>query len=209
MTLNTAANWATIGSFAVDFFSLGFHTVNKHENIRDPLAEANVVLDGMMDRINNYSVYLNDTEYDLSMKEYEKARMMVEMVSEDRLSFDNFIVRARKYKHSRNQAYTAKLKCQKASALVVKISANAKRRIDVEQQKIDQYEMKARLECCIKADFKLRDSDNDLAVTKDSELEVAQPPSPTPSRSGNEPNSPFQDPHLKENPWKIETTRSI
>ncbi|KAG5718639.1 hypothetical protein E4T56_gene16521 [Termitomyces sp. T112] len=209
MTLNTAASWATIGSFAVDFLSLGFFTVNKHENIRDPLAEANAILDSIMNRINGYSVYLDDTEFDLSMKEYEKARTTVVTVSQDGLSFDNFIVRARKYNRNKNQANEAKLKCQEASALVVEISTRAKRRVDVDQQKIEQHKRKARLERFRKAYTKLPDSNDKLVATKDSEPEVAQPPSPTPSRSGNEPNSPFQDPHLKENPWKTETTVSL
>ncbi|KAG5332435.1 hypothetical protein C0989_007021, partial [Termitomyces sp. Mn162] len=201
--------WATIGSFAVDFLSLGFFTVNKHENIRDPLAEANAILDGIMNRINGYSVYLDDTEFDLSMKEYEKARTTVVTVSQDGLSFDNFIVRARKYNRNKNQANEAKLKCQEASALVVEISTRVKRRVDVDQQKIEQHKRKARLERFRKAYTKLPDSNDNLVATKDSEPDFAQPPSPTPSRSGNEPNSPFQDPHLKENPWKTETTVSL
>ncbi|KAG5735105.1 hypothetical protein E4T56_gene20495 [Termitomyces sp. T112] len=209
MALTTAANLATIGSFAVDFFSLGFLTVNKQENIREPLVEANDVLHDVIDRITNYSVYLDDKEFDQSMKEYGKARRLVDTVLQDRSSFDNFIVRARRYHRNRIQANKAKLKSQKAYDFVIELSARAKRRVDIEQQKIDQYTRKARLERFAKVDFKLPDSDENLAATKDSELEVAQPPSPTPSRSCNESYSPFRDPHLKEIPWKTETTLSL
>lgn len=72
MSLNTAANWATIGSFAVDVLSLGVLTINKHENIRDPLQEAHGLIDEAIDRISNYSVYLNDEEFDASMEECDK-----------------------------------------------------------------------------------------------------------------------------------------
>lgn len=72
MALNTAANWATIGSFAVDVFSLGFLTINKYKNIRDPLAEADASLDSAMDRIAEFSEYLNDEEFDKSMEKYDK-----------------------------------------------------------------------------------------------------------------------------------------
>ncbi|KAG5349063.1 hypothetical protein C0989_006255, partial [Termitomyces sp. Mn162] len=66
------ANFASIGSFAVDIVSFGFLTVNKHENIRDPLAEGNALLTGIMNRITKNSVYLDDTEFDSSMEEYQK-----------------------------------------------------------------------------------------------------------------------------------------
>ncbi|KAG5730772.1 hypothetical protein E4T56_gene3502 [Termitomyces sp. T112] len=144
------------------------------------------------------------------MEEYENARKQVHKVSQDILSFENFIVRAKKYKRNRNEANSAKLICQGAWNFVMKISARAKRRVDIDQQKIDQYTRKVRLERLTKAEFELPDSDDNLVtVTKDFESEVAQPPSPTPSQSGNELNSPFQDPHLKDNPWKTETTLSL
>ena len=72
MALSTAANCATIGSFVVDVLSFGLLTINKHENIRDPLAEANALLDGVINRIANYSIYLDDKEFESSIEEYEK-----------------------------------------------------------------------------------------------------------------------------------------
>ncbi|KAG6871612.1 hypothetical protein C0995_002444 [Termitomyces sp. Mi166 len=112
MALQTTANLATIGSFTVDILSFGFLTINKHENIRDPLAEGNALLDSAIDRIGNFSVYLNDTEFEDTMQECAQARKFVAKASQDRSSFENFIVRAKKYSKNKNQANEAKVMCQ-------------------------------------------------------------------------------------------------
>ncbi|KAG6859204.1 hypothetical protein C0995_010695 [Termitomyces sp. Mi166 len=193
MALQTTANLATIGSFTVDILSFGFLTINKHENIRDPLAEGNALLDGAIDTIGNFSVYLNDKEFENAMQTCEKARQMVAEASQHRSSFENFIVRAKKYSQNKIQANEVKIKCQTwLEQLVQVVSLRAKRRMDLGQQIIDQHDMKKRLGRLADAGFK-------LAETASNNLVM--------SLKGNELDSPFRDP--EENPWKTATVSGL
>ncbi|KAG6895399.1 hypothetical protein C0993_009609 [Termitomyces sp. T159_Od127] len=173
MALNTAANLATIGSFAVDVFSLGLLTINKHEDIRDALQEAHGLLDDAIDRIANYSLYLNDEEFDTSMMECEnRAKELVRKACQDRSSFETFI----------------------------KTSVRAKRRVDMNQRMIDQHKMGERLQRMSRAGLKLLDSSSDMAATRDYEPEVERflNLAPLPEII-DELNNPFQDSDQKEN----------
>ncbi|KAG6871611.1 hypothetical protein C0995_002443 [Termitomyces sp. Mi166 len=91
--------------------------------------------------------------------------------------------------------------------------------MDLSQQIIDQHKMKKRLGRLANAGFKLADTANNNLVMSlkachaiylketDFEPEIAQPPSLTPFRLGNELDSPFRDP--KENPWKTAAVSSL
>ncbi|KAG6876800.1 hypothetical protein C0993_000354 [Termitomyces sp. T159_Od127] len=205
MALNTAANLATIGSFAVDVFSLGFLTINKYKNIHDPLLEADACLDGAMDRIAEFSEYLNDEEFEKSLEKYNKARALVGQAYQDRSSFENFIVRAKKCSRNKSQVNIAKLESQEAANW--KTSVRAKRREDVDKQKINQHKMEERLRRLTKAGFQLDNSNDNSTVTRDSEPEFAQSLSPAPSsETADEFSDPFEGLNLKENenPWKTD-----
>ncbi|KAG6897991.1 hypothetical protein C0992_007480 [Termitomyces sp. T32_za158] len=216
MALNTAANLATIGSFAVDVLSLGFLTINRYKNIRDPLVEADGSLDGAMDAIAKYSKYLDDQEFEKAMEKYDKARALVDQAYQDRSSFENFIVRAKRCSKNKTQVHIAKLESQGVANW--KTSVNAKRREDVGKRKINHHKMEERLRRLTKAGFQPSNSnDNRTAMGEKldhSEPDVARPLSPIPTPfpgTDNKLKNPFQglDTKENENSWKTETSGSI
>ncbi|KAG6901305.1 hypothetical protein C0995_013875 [Termitomyces sp. Mi166 len=193
MAFNGIVGASNIGSFVLQALSFGQCTMNRYNKIQTPLLDASQNLMKAMDEIRQYSGYLNNDEFESTMRQCENLMKSVSHDLKRDVARKSFLVKVKQYRTNKESAQKSLISSIDIQTVVQRVSTRAKKRAEEEQKKVDEATNNERLKRINGIGLKLTEV---AAATLADGLNQAVAPlaNPSPSRLGNEPDSPFRDP---------------
>ncbi|KAG6891262.1 hypothetical protein C0995_008514 [Termitomyces sp. Mi166 len=193
MAFNGIVGVSNIGSFLLQAVTFGQCTINNYSKIEVRLLDASRQLKEATMEIKKYTNYLTDDEFEKTMRQCEDAMQLVINGLKEDAARKSFIVEAKKYRETKEEAQKKVILSVEVMAAVdashsSSVSTRAKRRTE---KQVEEAANRLRLQ---RIDEVERQANSAQASLTHGLKQVLPPLSPSPSRLGNEPNSPFRDP---------------